>query len=331
MAITPISNGDSGLSIRGKINEIIGDYVTGSELSVLAPLASPAFTGAPTINGVSVFPLLKDAPWQLIQSYTTAGTFTWTAPDLFNGEFYIIGVCLIGGGGSGAASKFSGGGYYHSVTGGASGYMTTLTMTVTQGNTYAVIVGAGGVAASTTTAYSNASNGNAGGTSSFNGTTAAGGGCGSYITGSVSTRSPIEGGQPADGIITLGSMKDNRGESPSGGALPYYLSSNVVFSFEPNKCVNPFSPETIMLAAGGYAIGQATYAQAGASAAGGKAGDGAITLSASDITAGSGTGYGCGGGGAIFYNYSAQDTTHTATSGKGADGAVLIYARKAAS
>lgn len=44
-------------------------------------------------------PLAVNTGWKLQYSKTTAGSFTWTAPDLFGGKAYYIGVLVIGGGG----------------------------------------------------------------------------------------------------------------------------------------------------------------------------------------------------------------------------------------
>jgi len=45
----------------------------------------------------------RSGAWALLQSRTTAGEYTWTAPDLHgDGQPYEIGIFMVGGGGSGA-------------------------------------------------------------------------------------------------------------------------------------------------------------------------------------------------------------------------------------
>ena len=68
-------------------------------------------------------------------SYTTAGTYGWTAPD---NVYYVDAVC-VGGGGAGAFG-FGGGG------GGGGGLGRRSSIPVTPGHTYEVVVGAAGVA-----------------------------------------------------------------------------------------------------------------------------------------------------------------------------------------
>lgn len=74
------------------------------------------------------------------QSYTSAGTYSWTVP---NGV-YSISVPLIVGGGGGGASQYPPRPDTHGGGGGGSGGYTSGTVSVTPGETLTIIVGSGG-------------------------------------------------------------------------------------------------------------------------------------------------------------------------------------------
>lgn len=88
-------------------------------------------------------------------TYSSAGTFTWTAPA---GVTAVQVECWGGGGGGGGDDSTRGGGG----GGGGGAYSKKNTVTVTPGNTYQVIVGAAG------SAGSDGADGGAGGDSKFN-------------------------------------------------------------------------------------------------------------------------------------------------------------------
>lgn len=115
--------------------------------------------------------------WQLQWSRTTAGSGTWTAPNLFNGQSYKIGVWIVGGGGSGGYKKLDSGGKGY-IAGASSGYSKTMIIDVTPGTSFAYVVGAGGVANSSSTSTLDGSS------SSFNGVVAYGGGH-TYFTNNI--------------------------------------------------------------------------------------------------------------------------------------------------
>lgn len=129
-----------------------------------------------------------------IQSFTTVGNSTWTAPlDVTSVEALVVG----GGGGGG----YSGGG-----GGGAGGVIYNASYPVIPGTTYPVIVGSGG-AGSSTFARVNGVNGN---NSQFGTIMALGGGGGStyYLAGAV-----VPGSSGASGG---GGSGDGGGSSPGG-------------------------------------------------------------------------------------------------------------------
>jgi hypothetical protein len=77
------------------------------------------------------------------QSYTTAGSYSWTVP---NG-IYSISATIVGGGGGGGG--FYGSGDTHAGGGGGSGgYYSGEAVAVTPGETLTIVVGAGGGSAS---------------------------------------------------------------------------------------------------------------------------------------------------------------------------------------
>lgn len=244
--------------------------------------------------------------WNKLKSYESAGSYTWTVPDLFNGKPYLIGVLVIGAGGAGAIYLDSVSSGTAPATGGASGESICFTRIVSPLEQINIIVGAKGAAAELS--YASTRGGNSGGTSSFDGKVAHGGSGGSpnYMGAS--------GGQPSFQVDGSG--------IPFGGAvvkkeqdLPY---SSLL------SCFNPFENKRI--------LGAGAWAKDGFSKGTGSAGTDPITGlgggagrrrgSAYDATAN-----GCGGG-ACAYNGYGSGTYH---SGAGADGAVYIYARRALS
>ena len=235
---------------------------------------------------------LANTVWKKYKSYTTAGSYTWTAPDISgDGSDYLIGVIVIGGGGSGGASvkttkKADDDNSYAHGGGGASGYATGFVMTVTPGKGYAVVVGSGGAKKTATIESSNTYKnvgGGAGGTSSFNGVTASGGGAGKTSNSTT----------PA--AISVGGMYGGTSSSSGlyGGKIstPEYLSS-----CDPLCCFNPFEGTRILGSGGGanaYMTTSSTYG--GNSYNGGK----------SPIT-------GKGGGNGAYHSGSAGTATATA-------------------
>lgn len=258
-------------------------------------------------------PLAVNTGWKLQFSRTTAGSFTWTAPDLFGGKVYKIGVLVIGGGGSGAASSYfisSGNGGYAS--GGASGYAISFEMQVTPGTAYSGVVGSGG--GSVTASSASGTAGNAGGTSSFAGKTAYGG-QGGPLSQNYSSNGAV-GGQCS---FYAGAASSETSKA-YGGRNVRTSSSGGVGEGMPGCCFNPFENKQILGAGASISGGNANR-----TVSGGKDpvnpsyGGGNAVVTTGSATGGSGNQPGCGGGGAISLNGS------TSRSGNGAAGAVYIY------
>lgn len=100
----------------------------------------------------------------IIESFTSVGTTSWTAPVGVTSVEYLV----VGGGGGGGNGYDTGGG-----GGGAGGMVLTGTLSVIPGNTYTVTVGSGGDGGPVN--YPSNQNGNAGGNSVFSTITALGG------------------------------------------------------------------------------------------------------------------------------------------------------------
>lgn len=256
--------------------------------------------------------LASGVTWQKIATFATAGAFTWTAPDLNNGQPYEIGVVIIGGGQSGsAAAKVQSGGGSDGALPGVSGGAISYILTVTPNLSYQLVVGAGGESVVAKATSSNGSSGvsttgKRGGSSSFN---------------EVSATSSDGSGQ------CVFSMSD-----------PYMYFGGVNVPI-PLSCFNPFENKR-MLGCGGKATtvysGTTTTSGAKYPGTGLGGGDGVATagtsISGTALFARGGDANlpGCGGGAASVVNQNTAAIAQ-ATSGKGADGAVMIYVRKAAS
>lgn len=207
---------------------------------------------------------LSNKGWRLLQAYKTAGTVTWTAPDLFNGASYKIGVYIVGGGGYGG----SGSSQNSHGTGGGSGYADSFTKIVTPGQVINGVVGEGGKKYNINS-----------GTTSFDSRVVGGGGNGSGGSGA----SYGMGGQCGVGEYALKT-------TPIGGFISSIYSMRLLQSA---LCVNPFTCEPF-LAAGGDA--DSDSAQSSVTTSEGTTSAGAIGTA----TAIKGTIPGCGGGGAGY-------------------------------
>ena len=265
--------------------------------------------------------------WSLIQSYTTAGSYTWTVPDIYGDcEPYEIGVYIVGGGGSGAAVHYvyNYDTWYLAASGGASGRAKCCLMTVTPGDEISCVVGSGGTAVSTTSSL----DGVDGGTTSFNGITINGGeGGNKSVSDSISSyAAPAIGGQCSE-KSTYSSLD---GTAPSMGQGVNATASYFYFL----ESLNLFNLKRY-LGAGGYSTGRsATSDSSHAQTAPelddeNSAGDGLAYYGTTDIskTAGSATGIGNGGGACVVSINAGSGSGETSTSGAGSDGGVLIYAK----
>ena len=142
-----------------------------------------------------------DSTKYTVQSFTSTGSTTWTAPSGVTSVEYLV---VAGGGGGG-------GGYYGG--GGGAGGMLTGTHSVTPGNSYTVTVGAGG--AGTSSSNTNGSNGS---DSVFDSITANGGGGGGGYQQTTPTGGGSGGGGGRGGNGAAGtSGQGNAGGNGNGG------------------------------------------------------------------------------------------------------------------
>ncbi len=193
-----------------------------------------------TITDTSITPVNQVA-------YTTAGTYSWTAP----AGVSSVSVLCIGGGGGGDTDVFSvpvGSNYSGSCGGGGGGLGYKNNITVVPGNSYTVVVGAGGVTALSATSGGNSyfiSSGTVQGNGGTRGTTGGtgegagggyvgdGGGNGGKGGGGRSFSYPaVGGGGGAGGYSGAGgnggdatdqsSATAGNGGGGGGGAMAYY-------------------------------------------------------------------------------------------------------------
>lgn len=258
-------------------------------------------TVADALFGAAIYPLPKK-----IASYETAGSFTWTAPDLANGKAYKIGVLIIGAGGSGGIAAPASGSSARSASGGASGYSLSMSLTVNPNESKALVVGKGGEAV-TSTVNGGYGSGKAGGSSSFDGIS-------------------VNGGEPGSGTVSSTVVGAKGGQGTYGGHDGSYgYEPPVSKDFSDHiSCINIFEKKGILGSGGG--VHQSGNNGARHPFKGGKnpqtglgGGDGKSAETAT-VTAESGTEPGCGGGAA-----QGKSGGGAVTSGAGADGAVYIY------
>ena len=244
--------------------------------------------------------LIPIYPWQLIDLLDNTGEMagTWTAPDVFEGENYDLGVYEIGAGGSGGSRKTA-----TTISGGASGYGKNFIINNVAPNTqYSYVVGAGG------TGVSGNTNGKAGGTTSFNGVEADGGDGGKQgasITGA-------SGGQGADEPSAWAWSANPYSPRRLFGCCPTISDENPGGSSQsPREGQNQFDTSMITLCAGGSCTAGSAQVIV-AMPDGTKGGNGALNANGE-----SATGHGNGGGASL-----------SGTSGSGSDGAIYLYARR---
>lgn len=251
--------------------------------------------------------------WQYIGNISNIDPMsgTWTAPDLFDGNNYDLGVYEIGGGGSGGLCVNTSSNSW--AAGGASGYGKNFIIgNVTPGTQFSYVIGAGGAARTTTSAV--ATGGNSGGTTSFNNVSVSGGMGGQAVSNNAGVQGS-SGGQGSDAganifqnnraLYGCCQTNDNNAELASGG-----------LSQSPREGQNQFNPNMITLSAGGFANGyMGRYQTILAMPSGAKGGNGSIN--GEDAT-----GYGNGGGAGV------SRSSETRKSGAGSDGVIFLYARR---
>jgi hypothetical protein len=166
------------------------------------PTPTPTTTSTPTTTPTNT-PTPSPTDTITIQSFTTVGTTSWTAPaGVTSVEYLIVG----GGGGGGNAYDNSAGG------GGGAGMVLTGTTSVTPGQSYTITVGAGGAGGAGT--YPGSYNGVSGGTSVFDTIIAIGGGGG---WGTRQSQSTIGAAQVGNTSAATGGGGGGGGTGGKGG------------------------------------------------------------------------------------------------------------------
>jgi hypothetical protein len=139
---------------------IIAGLTNGTQYNVIIRAVNGSGSGASSN-------IVPGTPNATVQSFTTVGSTTWTAPiGVTSVEYIVVGG---GGGGGGGYDTGSGGG------GGGGMVLTGTTITINPGSVYTVVVGAGGVASTNNYPTINETSGGDGVSSSFDTITALGG------------------------------------------------------------------------------------------------------------------------------------------------------------
>ena len=258
-----------------------------------------------------LFRVIRNFKWRKVKEFKSAGAYSWT-PD----HDGVYGFFVIGAGGSGAV----GGQDTNVCTGGASGHTKTFMKTLSRGTQVNLTIGKGG--AQETMAGFNRRSGQNGGSTSCLGVVAEGGEGGRA---SYDTTIGAAGGQGTD----AGTNFPSGCPGLFGGVTLLYPTGAAYFAIAcetPMECWNFF--EGIPVLGSGANTGcYSSYNDGDTTVKGGKnvdglgGGDARFSLNSSVIGE-SASLPGCGGGAAVVKNAS---SSKTATSGAGADGAVIIY------
>lgn len=160
-------------------------------------------------------------------TYTTAGTYTWTAPA---GLTAIATLKMIGGGGGGS----SGNGQW-AAGGGGAGFISATSVPITPGTTYTLVVGAAGAGGTGC-----GSNGNNGGNTTGFGSTAGGGGGGQQgpVAGTAGTFTLLSGTNSGSSNGTVGNASGGDGSGGggnNGGGSTYGTGATGVANFNPGN------------------------------------------------------------------------------------------------
>lgn len=287
--------------------------------------------GAPTRGNLST---VVNNGWRLLQSYNTAGNVRWTAPDLFNGNSYQIGVYIVGGGGHGGADvQKNSEGTENQAYGGGSGFAKAFMLYVSPNEEYVGIVGAGGNSSS-----------NQGGTTSFAGNLATGGYAPTRVTGGYYIVG--SGGMPSVAAVkpsesyTYGIIPEF-GDASIGatniswfGNVPEETAKSITLA-QPQFIFNPFTGEQMLFCGPSVKLtrdGTTRIVQSGGFTNGAGVSSTGIAEymntfpSGATISATKGTIAGCGGGAAVA-RYGQSSPIPTVTGADGADGGIFIYVR----
>lgn len=289
-------------------------YTAGTVLAAdTGVLAS--FSNQPVTNN-------KAAPAYVVETFTSLGTITWTAPaGVTSVEYLVVGGGGGGGGTSSYITAYGGGG------GGAGGFRTASGYAVVPGNSYTITVGAGGNGGAT-----GANPGTHGGNSVFATITSIGGGYGAGSDGDMNGGAGGSGGggvRDGDGGARTsgqgyvggdGYHRNNQPESYlSGGGGGSSQAGGDATATAAGRggdgTVSLISGISVTYAGGGGGGSGYIYGGAAGGSGGGGAGGAYPTNNGADAT-----GYGSGGGGGT----SARSGGGATAGGNGSSGIVII-------
>jgi hypothetical protein len=207
---------ETNVVVRDKINEPLSFSTASREIPINYNYLNYPFTVGDELGDSTTSEIIfESSTTSAIQvgggidvSYTTPGTYSWTAP----AGVTSVSAIAVGGGGSGGAAYFAGGG------GGGGGLGWKNNIPVTPGQSYTVVVGAGGVAVTAAAG----GQGTAGGDSFFiNNSTVAGlggaAGVGSSLDTNVVRAGGVGGGFVGDGGGSGGTGGSSSGDTAGGG------------------------------------------------------------------------------------------------------------------
>jgi hypothetical protein len=248
----------------------------------LEPTPTPTTTSTPTTTPTNT-PTPSPTDTITIQSFTTVGTTSWTAPAGVTSVEYLV---VAGGGGAGNGYDNAGGG------GGGAGMVLSGTTSVTPGDSYTVTIGGGGTGGANTRTNNPGTSGN---NSVFGSITALGGGnglgsrtggsAGSAQIGSTTAATGGSGsgggfgGKGGGGALTSGSNNSGTTGGSGGNGLTSNISgSNVTYGVGGGGAnagtQNAGTNGTVNTGNGGRAGGATTASSTG----GGNGGSGIVIL-----------------------------------------------------
>jgi hypothetical protein len=186
------------------LTKMVGNSILFAGGKLIQPTSTPTPTTTPTNTGTpTTTPTPSGTPAPTIQSFTSVGTTSWTAPAGVTSVEYLV----VGGGGGAGNGYDSGGG------GGAGGGMVLTGITsVIPGNSYTITVGSGGTGGADTRTNNNGTDGNS---SVFGSITALGGGYGGGSR--TNNPGPAGTGQGLGGATQVTNVSSGVGGNGGGG------------------------------------------------------------------------------------------------------------------
>lgn len=201
---------ETNVIVRDKINEPLSFSTASREIPINYNYLNYPFTVGDELGDSTTSEIIFESSTSstirvgggVDVSYTTPGTYSWTAP----AGITSVSVIAVGGGGAGGAAFWSGGG------GGGGGLGWKNNIPVTPGQSYTVVVGAGGVAVTAAAG----GQGTAGGNSFFINTSTVAGLGGAAGAGSSSNDNLVYAGGTGGTYVGDGGGNGGNGGSSSG-------------------------------------------------------------------------------------------------------------------